>query len=67
MNDNSLDRIAEIKDELLMIWGRQDPHVPLEGRRKIHAALEAAGTHFTGHEFNGAHALLRDEGPPLRS
>jgi carboxymethylenebutenolidase len=62
MNDNSLDRIPEIKGELLMIWGRQDPHVPLEGRVKIHAALEAAGTHFTWHEFNGAHAFLRDEG-----
>ena len=33
MNDNSLDRIPEIQGELLMIWGRQDPHVPLEGRR----------------------------------
>ena len=62
MNDNSLDRIPEIRAELLMIWGRQDPHVPLEGRAKIHAALEAAGTHFTWHEFNGAHAFLRDEG-----
>ena len=45
-----------------MIWGRQDPHVPLEGRRKIQAALDAAGTHYTWHEFNGAHAFLRDEG-----
>ncbi len=62
MNDNSLDRIPEIKGELLMIWGRQDPHVPGEGRAKIHAALTAAGTHFTWHEFNGAHAFLRDEG-----
>jgi carboxymethylenebutenolidase len=62
MNDNSLDRIPEIKGELLMIWGRQDPHVPAEGRAKIYAALAAAGTHFTWHEFNGAHAFLRDEG-----
>jgi carboxymethylenebutenolidase len=62
MNDNSLDRIGEIKGELLMLWGRQDPHVPLEGRLKIHAALHAAGTHFTWHEFNGAHAFMRDEG-----
>jgi carboxymethylenebutenolidase len=62
MNDNSLDRIPEIKGELLMIWGRQDPHVPLEGRVKIQAALNAAGIHFTWHEFNGAHAFLRDEG-----
>ena len=62
LNDNSLDRIPEIKGELLMIWGRQDPHVPLEGRGKVHAALCAAGTNFTWHEFNGAHAFLRDEG-----
>ena len=62
MNDDSLDRIPEIRAELMMIWGRQDPHVPLDGRRKVQAALEAAGTHFTWHEFNGAHAFLRDEG-----
>jgi carboxymethylenebutenolidase len=62
MNDDSLARTAEIKGELMMIWGRQDPHVPLEGRAKVHAALAAAGTHFTWHEFNGAHAFLRDEG-----
>ena len=29
---------------------------------KIQAALNAAGTNFTWHEFNGAHAFLRDEG-----
>jgi carboxymethylenebutenolidase len=63
MNDNTLDRIPEIKGEMLMIWGRQDPHVPLEGRVKIHAALEAAGTFFQWHEFNAAHAFIRDEGP----
>jgi carboxymethylenebutenolidase len=61
-NDNSLDRIGEIKGELLMIWGRQDPHVPPEGRLKVQQALAAAGAHFTWHEFNGAHAFLRDEG-----
>ncbi len=60
--DNSLARIPEIQGELMMIWGRQDPHVPGEGRAKIYAALSAAGTRFTWHEFNGAHAFLRDEG-----
>ena len=62
LNDDSLDRIPEIIGELLMIFGRQDPHVPLAGRIKIQAALNAAGTNFTWHEFNGAHAFLRDEG-----
>ena len=62
MNDNTLDRIPELKAEALMIYGRQDPHVPAEGRAKVYAALAAAGANFTWHEFNGAHAFLRDEG-----
>lgn len=62
MNDNSLDRMKEIKGELMMIWGRQDPHVPTEGRAKVYAALTDAGVNFTWHEYNGAHAFLRDEG-----
>jgi carboxymethylenebutenolidase len=62
MKDNSLDRIAEIKGELLMIWGRQDPHVPREGRQIVYNALADAGTNFTWHEFNGQHAFMRDEG-----
>jgi carboxymethylenebutenolidase len=62
MNDNTLARIPELKAEMLMIWGRQDPHVPAEGRAKVYAALAAAGANFTWHEFNAAHAFLRDEG-----
>ena len=62
MNDDSLDRVGEIRGELLMIWGRQDPHVPREGRERIHAALEDAGTRFSWLEVNGQHAFGRDEG-----
>jgi carboxymethylenebutenolidase len=60
--DDSLDRIREIQGELLMIWGRQDPHVPREGRSVVHNALADSGRNFTWHEFNGQHAFLRDEG-----
>jgi carboxymethylenebutenolidase len=63
MNDDSLDRIPDIHGELALIWGRQDPHVPSEGRRLIYEALEKAGTKFTWHEYNAQHAFLRDEGP----
>jgi carboxymethylenebutenolidase len=63
MNDNSLERAGSIKGELLHIWGRQDPHIPLEGRNLIKARLEEVGVRFTWHEFNGAHAFMRDEGP----
>ena len=62
-NDNTLDRIPELRGEMLMIWGRQDPHVPFEGRRRIHDTMEEAGVCYQWHEVNGAHAFIRDEGP----
>ena len=62
-NDNSLKRAGEIKGELLHIWGRQDPHIPLDGRNLLKARLEEVGTRFTWHEVNGQHAFMRDEGP----
>jgi carboxymethylenebutenolidase len=61
--DNSLDRVRELRSELLMIWGRQDPHIPGEGRALIYQTLTEAGVTFTWHEFNAAHAFIRDEGP----
>ena len=63
MNDDSLDRLGDIQGEVLMIWGRQDPHVPREGRRILYDAISDAGLNFQWHEFNAAHAFLRDEGP----
>ena len=62
-NDDTLTRFGEIGGELLAIWGRQDPHIPREGRELIHAALEDAGRTFSWHEVNGQHAFVRDEGP----
>lgn len=63
LRDDSLDRVAQITGELLMIWGRQDPHIPREGRAVIYNALSDAGVQFQWHEFNAAHAFMRDEGP----
>jgi carboxymethylenebutenolidase len=57
-----MDRIKEIKGELLMIWGKQDPHIPTEGRQLVHQKMLEAGLNFTWHEFNGQHAFMRDEG-----
>jgi len=61
-NDDSLARVREIRAEMLMIFGRQDPHVPREGRSMIYDAMSDAAIHFTWHEFNAAHAFIRDEG-----
>jgi carboxymethylenebutenolidase len=63
MHDDSLARAGDIRGELLHIWGRQDPHVPLDGRLRIHARLEEAGVNFQWIELNAQHAFLRDEGP----
>jgi carboxymethylenebutenolidase len=62
MSDDTLDRMGEVSGELLMIWGRQDPHIPREGRRVIQDAMDDAGLTFTWHELNGQHAFMRDEG-----
>ncbi len=63
MRDDSLDRMHEILGEIMMIWGRQDPHIPADGRRLIYDAMTQASVNFTWHEFNGEHAFMRDEGP----
>jgi carboxymethylenebutenolidase len=60
--DDSLARAQDIKGELLMIWGRQDPHIPLEGRTKILARLNEVNANFSWYEVNGAHAFMRDVG-----
>lgn len=60
--DDTLARIAESKADLMMVWGRQDPHVPVAGRALIKDRLEAAGARFTWHEVEAEHAFLRDEG-----
>lgn len=60
--NDSFTRTKDIKAELQMIWGKQDPHVPDEGRMKIHHNLIAGKNTFTWHEFNAQHAFMRDEG-----
>jgi carboxymethylenebutenolidase len=61
--DDSMARMVELKAEALFVWGRQDPHVPFEGRQAIRARLEEVGARYEWHEVNAAHAFLRDEGP----
>lgn len=53
---------AQIKAELCLIWGKQDPHIPPHGRWQIYQALTEAGCDFSWHEVNAAHAFMRDEG-----
>ncbi len=60
---DTLDRVGELRGEIALIWGRQDPHIPAEGRAAVYRALTAAGVLFSWHEVNAEHAFMRDEGP----
>jgi carboxymethylenebutenolidase len=46
----------------MMIWGKQDNHIPTAGRTLVYHKLIEAELNFTWHEFNGQHAFMRDEG-----
>ena len=55
---HSMERLDDIQGELLMIWGKQDNHVPKDGLAKVYAELSATDITFTWHEFNAAHAFM---------
>ena len=53
---------SKIQGKLQMIWGKQDPHIPPEGRAIVYKTLVDANINFEWHEVNGVHAFMRDEG-----
>jgi carboxymethylenebutenolidase len=59
----SLQRAKEIKGELLMIFGSNDPHVPAEGRARVEEGLRSSGVRYRVQMFPAEHAFMRDEGP----
>ncbi|KAF9584492.1 hypothetical protein BGW38_006248 [Lunasporangiospora selenospora] len=59
---DSLQRSKEIQGELVMIFGKQDNHVPRPGRDLIRKTLEDADITMTFLELQDAqHAFIRDE------
>ena len=54
---------AEIRGELLLVWGKLDPHIPEEGRSRIAERLREAGVVFSERIYEAEHAFMRDEGP----
>ena len=58
----SLQRAAEIRGELLLVWGALDPHIPEEGRQRVEEALRKARTNFSQRLYQAEHAFMRDEG-----
>ena len=60
---DSLARSRDIKGSLLLVWGRNDPHIPAAGRAKIHAALDDVGARWEARLYDADHAFARDVGP----
>jgi carboxymethylenebutenolidase len=59
----SLADAARIHGPLRLVWGRDDPHVPADGRARIHRALDDASVRFEARLFDAEHAFVRDVGP----
>jgi carboxymethylenebutenolidase len=59
----TLSLAPQITGELLLVWGRNDPHIPPEGRALIHRALDDAGVAFETRLYAAEHAFARDVGP----
>lgn len=60
--NDSLSRSGDIQGELVLVFGKQDPHVSAEGRVLIHQRLMALNRNVTWLEVNAQHAFMRDEG-----
>jgi carboxymethylenebutenolidase len=58
----TLARLAEIRGELLLVFGDRDPHVSGPARNIVRSALQASGVSHTYLELPGEHAFMRDEG-----
>jgi len=59
----SLARAAEIRGELLMVFGTKDPHVPEAARETIDRVLHSSGIRYRTLLYPAEHAFMRDEGP----
>ncbi|KAL2863790.1 c-24(28) sterol reductase [Aspergillus lucknowensis] len=61
-DDDSLARAGDIKGEVTLIFGKNDTHVPPEGRDLIRKTLHEKGVLFSFYEVAWAqHAFIRDE------
>lgn len=59
----SLARAYEIRGKLLLVYGAEDPHIPVDGREAIDRRVREAGADYSVKLYPGEHAFMRDEGP----
>jgi carboxymethylenebutenolidase len=59
---DTIDRVSEIKAEVLTIFGTVDPHVPPEGRQTILQAMDQAKVIHKSLLYEADHTFMRDDG-----
>ncbi|MBD0336589.1 MAG: dienelactone hydrolase family protein, partial [Cyanobacteria bacterium Co-bin13] len=59
---DTIDRVSEIKGQILTLFGTLDPHVPPEGRKRILQALEEAQIQHQTLLYEANHTFMRDDG-----
>ncbi|BDM63306.1 carboxymethylenebutenolidase [Shewanella sp. NFH-SH190041] len=60
--NQTLMRCGDIQGEVQLVFGRQDPYIPVEGREQIYRELNAQHCNFSWSEVNAEHGFMRDEG-----
>jgi len=64
---DTLARLNDVKGEVVMIYGRQDPHIPDAGRLKVYEAFQKSSVRHSWFEFQDAnHSFLMDNDPKGR-
>lgn len=59
---DTIERVREMRGQVLTIFGTLDPHVPPEGRERILTALDEAGTQHKSLLYEANHTFMRDDG-----
>lgn len=62
VGNDSFTRAKDIQCEVYLVFGKQDPHVPLAGRQKLMQHFQAIDMNYQWLEVNAQHAFMRDEG-----
>lgn len=60
--NDSLSRTDDIQGEVALVFGKQDPHVPADGRQKLYSHFQSVSLNYIWYEVNAQHAFMRDEG-----
>ncbi|GAX43930.1 dienelactone hydrolase [Tolypothrix sp. NIES-4075] len=59
---DTINRVSEIKGEMLIVFGSLDPHIPEADRQTLIKALENAGIPHQVFLYEAEHTFMRDDG-----